>query len=130
MDAPLVLGFGLLCILVQLVTDYVDSSVTQEYFSLWPWAYSSPRNGMFYVRLFTQVLGHGGWEHLNSNLTIIILVGPQCETAYGWRALLGIMLLTALVTSSSHYLLAPKYALQLGASGIVFLFIVLNSLRE
>mmetsp|Transcript_136659 Transcript_136659/g.262614 ORF Transcript_136659/g.262614 Transcript_136659/m.262614 type:complete len:264 (+) Transcript_136659:66-857(+) len=129
-DAPVVLGFSAACIAIQAVTSYVWNEFTQTYFSLWPWAYTSFWQPLTYFRVFSQVLGHGGWDHLNGNLTIIILVGPPCETAYGARQLLVIMLLTAFVTSICHYALAPKFALQLGASGIVFMLIMLNSLRE
>lgn len=130
LDAPVTLGLMAASIVVQFLTDHVWSSLTQDYFSLWPWAYTSFWQPMTYLRLFTQVIGHGGWDHLLGNLTIIILVGPPCEAAYGARSLSVMMLITAFVTSVFHYAMAPKYALQLGASGIVFMLITLNSLKD
>lgn len=130
LDAPLVLGFSALCLLVHLGTVRLWSELTQNYFTLWPWMYSSPRTLMFYPRLVSHIFGHGGWEHLSGNMTLIILVGPSCETAYGARVLAFIMLLTALVTAAFHYLFAPVNAMQMGASGIAFMLIILHSMRD
>eukprot|EP00928_Gymnodinium_smaydae_P057425 TRINITY_DN40670_c0_g1_i1.p1 TRINITY_DN40670_c0_g1~~TRINITY_DN40670_c0_g1_i1.p1 ORF type:complete len:174 (+),score=20.94 TRINITY_DN40670_c0_g1_i1:109-630(+) len=85
---------------------------------------------MFYPRLVTHIFGHGGWDHLAGNLTLIILVGPSCEAGYGARLLMLIMLQTALVTALFHYLFSPSNAMQLGASGIAFMLIILNSMRD
>ncbi|CAE8726552.1 unnamed protein product [Polarella glacialis] len=130
MDAPVVLSLCGACVAVHLVTVLIWPSLTQDYFQLWPWAYSSPGRVMFYVRMVTQVLGHASWEHLSGNLTLLILVGPASEVAYGPQVLMRVMLLTAVVTSLFHYLLAPRNAVQLGASGIAYMLIMLNSLRD
>eukprot|EP00930_Biecheleria_cincta_P077840 TRINITY_DN65160_c0_g1_i1.p1 TRINITY_DN65160_c0_g1~~TRINITY_DN65160_c0_g1_i1.p1 ORF type:complete len:253 (+),score=36.49 TRINITY_DN65160_c0_g1_i1:54-812(+) len=130
MDAPCTLGLCACCLVVHLVTRYVWSTLTRDYFQLWPWAYASPWTPIFYIRMVTQVFGHGGWEHLSGNLSLLILVGPAAEAAYGTRVVLLVMLLTAITTSILHYLFAPAAAVQLGASGIVYMLIMLNSLRD
>jgi GlpG protein len=130
LDAPVVLGFSALCLAVHVITTRWWHTFTQDYFALWPWVYSRPSTLMFYVRFISQAIGHGGWDHLSGNLTLIILVGPSCEKGYGPQLLLMIMFLTAVVTSIFHYLFAPANAMQLGASGVAFTLITLSSLRD
>jgi GlpG protein len=129
-DAPIVLCFSAACLAVHVLTAHGLPDLTKDYFALWPWAYSSPWHFMFYPRLVSHVLGHGGWEHLMGNLTLIIVVGPACEVDYGPRMLSFIILVTALVTSIFHYIFAPKFAMLMGASGVAFMLIMLNSLRD
>lgn len=127
-DSPLILGIMGLCIAVQLVTDRFNANFTQQYFALWPWVYMSFFDLRTYLRIFTQVIGHGGWDHLIGNLTTMILVGPPCEEHFGtWKLFLCIVIM-AIATSFFHYLFAPAQAMQLGASGLVFELIVLHSL--
>lgn len=127
-DSPFILGTMGVCIVVQVVTDRIYAEFTQQYFALWPWAYTSFLNPMTYVRIFTQVIGHGGWDHLVGNLTTLILVGPPCEEHFGtWKLFLCVVIM-AIATSFFHYLFAPAHAMQLGASGMVFELIVLHSL--
>ena len=81
---------------------------------------------MTYVRLFTHVIGHVSFAHLLGNMSYILLLGPMLEEKYGWKNLLAVMLVTAAVTGLVHNLLFPRVYL-LGASGIVFAFILLTS---
>jgi membrane associated rhomboid family serine protease len=48
-------------------------------------------------------------------------VGPSCEREFGAFNLVKIMLWTALVSGLAHMLLGPANAIQLGASGVVFM---------
>lgn len=59
-----------------------------------------------------------------------LLVMPACERDYGAYNLLLIMLWAALASSVAHMLLGEDNALQLGASGVVFMLILLHSLVE
>ena len=74
-----------------------------------------------------HVLGHADYSHLIGNLMMILVVGPPLEEKYGSRALLWAILLTALVSGMVHWLFFPGTAL-MGASGIVFMMIVMSSL--
>ena len=56
----------------------------------------------------------------------ILLLGPMLEEKYSSRAILGGIAVTALATGIAHLLLDPGTAL-LGASGIVFMMILLAS---
>jgi membrane associated rhomboid family serine protease len=78
-----------------------------------------------WVTIFTHVLGHAHWAHLISNLTLVLLIGPMLEDSYGSRTLLLMMVTTALVTGILNVLFFNSFLL--GASGIVFMMILLSS---
>jgi len=79
------------------------------------------------VRLFTHILGHADLEHFLGNMVLLLVIGPPMEEKYGSKALLSGILLTAAVSGILHCLFFPTSAL-LGASGIVFMLIMLSSL--
>jgi membrane associated rhomboid family serine protease len=83
---------------------------------------ASARN---WITLFTHICGHANWTHLISNFTLILLIGPMLEENYGSRALLLMIIITALVTGVLNVFLF-KSAL-MGASGVVFMMILLSS---
>ena len=58
------------------------------------------------------------------NIMLILVVGPMLEEKYGSSNLIFVILSTALATGVAHLILVPGYAL-LGASGVVFAFIML-----
>jgi membrane associated rhomboid family serine protease len=91
-------------------------------FSVYRAPFSDP---LFYVRLFTHVLGHASFEHFFNNFIIILLIGPILEEKYGSRNLLILMVITAFVTGILHIILSNT--MLLGASGIVFFMILLAS---
>ena len=88
---------------------------------------SSPADPLFFVRLFGHVLGHAGWDHFISNMLLFLVIAPPLEERYGSRTLLSGILMTALVSGILQCVLFPSSAL-LGASGIVFMLIILSSL--
>ena len=89
--------------------------------------YHSPLTSpMTYVRFFTHVLGHSGWEHYIGNMMYILLLGPMLEEKYGSRAIIEIILITGIVTGLVTWFLFPGIAL-CGASGVVFAFIMMTS---
>lgn len=73
------------------------------------------------------MLGHGGWDHFLNNMLLLLVVGPPMEEKYGSLPLLKGILLTALISGILQCALFPRTAL-LGASGIVFMLIMLASL--
>ena len=79
------------------------------------------------MRLFGHILGHSGYEHFAGNMVLMLVVGPPMEEKYGSKILLAGVLLTALISGLLQCLLFPGTAL-LGASGIVFMLIMLSSL--
>ena len=88
-----------------------------------PFDYHNP---LTFLRLFTHVIGHADWNHLLGNLSFILLLGPLMEDRYGAPMLCLMMAVTALVTGVINACLIPTSLL--GASGIVFMLIVLASL--
>ena len=73
------------------------------------------------------MLGHASGEHYSGNIMLLLLTGPMLEEKYGSRRLLLVILCTALTTGILHLFLFPQYGV-LGASGIVFAFILLSSI--
>lgn len=125
-NAPLVLGFALACLAATLLGQVTGNSSTRSLFSTYRTSFGDP---LMYIRLFTHVLGHADFSHLIGNMAYILLLGPGLEEKYGWRKLLAVVLVTAVITGVIHNLLFPHTAL-LGASGVVFAFILLTSFTE
>ena len=90
---------------------------------------SSWRDPLSYIRLFGHVLGHADYSHYINNMLLFLLIGPPLEEKYGSRTIVLTMATTALVTGLVHFIFFPGSAL-LGASGIVFMMIVLSSFTE
>ena len=123
-NSPVILSFFFLS-LAALVLDYLTGGVTTAaLFSVYRAPLTSP---LTYVRLVGHVLGHAGWEHFLGNMLLLLVVGPPIEEKYGSRMLLEAIVLTALASGLLQFVLFPESAL-LGASGIVFMMIVLSSL--
>ena len=87
----------------------------------------SLKDPLFYIRLFGHVLGHASWDHFLNNMLLLLVVGPPMEEKFGSKPLLCGMVFTALVTGVLQCVLFPRSGL-LGASGIVFMLIMLSSL--
>ena len=108
-----------------LVLGWVSGGwTTWHLFSVYRSPLSDP---LTYVRLVGHVLGHAGYAHYLGNMMLFLVIGPPLEEKYGSRRLLLCILVTALVSGVVQVLFAPGTAL-LGASGIVFMLIVLSSL--
>ena len=123
-NAPAVLTFALLCVGAQLLSLLTAGASNNAVFSVYR---SSLLDPLTYLRLFGHVLGHAGWSHLINNLLFILILGPMIEEKYGTSNTVFIMLATALVTGIVSMVFFPHVRL-LGASGIVFAFILLASI--
>lgn len=86
---------------------------------------SSVFNPLTYVRLVTHIFGHTNWSHFMNNFLYILLIGPMIEEKYGSINLIIMILVTAIITGILNTLFSNKRIL--GASGIVFMLIVLSS---
>lgn len=123
-NSPVVLSFAGLS-LVALILGYITGGTsTLSLFSVYR---SSLLRPLTYVRLVTHVLGHSGYEHYISNMLMLLVIGPPMEEKYGSRALLRAIVVTAVVSGLVQMIFFPHTAL-LGASGIVFMLIVMSSL--
>ena len=122
-NSPVVLSFIIICFAVTLIGAITDGVVTKLLFMTY---HSSLTNIMTYLRLFTHVFGHMGWNHFISNASFLLLLGPMLEEKHGSKTLIKVMAITALVTGIVNYLFFWSVGL-CGASGIVFAFIILVS---
>ncbi len=84
--------------------------------------WSSPLD---WLNLVSYVLGHADWSHLLGNFSFILLLGPGLEKDYGKGDILIMMGITALATGLLNAVFFPS--MLLGASGIVFMMILLSS---
>lgn len=121
-NSPVVVWFSALSFLVLLFGFATNHESTNLFFTCYK---SDPSDVMMWVRMVTYVMGHSDMSHYVGNFFLIILLGPMLEEKYGSKALLIMMLLTAIAGGIVNVLIATS-ALR-GASGIVFMFIVLSS---
>ena len=122
-NAPVILTFALLSLLALLLGNWTNGTATHQYFSVYRASLSDP---LTYVRFIGHVLGHADYEHYMGNMLLLLLVGPGLEEKYGSGTMVWMILVTALVTGLVHFVFFPGSAL-LGASGVVFMMIVLSS---
>ena len=122
-NAPVILTFALLSLLALLLGNWTNGAATHQYFSVYRSSLSDP---LTYLRFIGHVLGHADYEHYMGNMLLLLLVGPGLEEKYGSGTMVWMILVTALVTGLVHFVFFPGSAL-LGASGVVFMMIVLSS---
>lgn len=123
-NSPVILSFFLVSLFALILGWLSNGRTTALLFSVYR---SSLLDPFTYVRFFGHVLGHADFEHFLGNMLMLLVVGPPLEERYGSKVLLTGILLTALVSGLLQAALFPDSAL-LGASGIVFMLIMLSSL--
>lgn len=124
-NAPVILGFTVACIILHIITACFWGEAAR-YFGC-PDTFK-PSKPMAYVRLVTHVFGHSGYGHLKGNMVNLLMVGPSAEHHFGSRHLVFIFSLVAVSSGIAHVAIGRSRSIQLGASGIVFAMILLNSL--
>lgn len=122
-NSPVIVSFALAALAALLLGRLTNGGSTLLLFSVYRSSLADP---LFYLRLFTHVIGHADLSHYIGNFTVILLVGPMLEEKYGSKRLLYMMLFTALITGVINVIFFPNTAL-LGASGIAFMLILLSS---
>ena len=122
-NSPVILGFTLACFIVLILDKVTGSASTLALFSVYRSSLASP---LTYIRFFGHVLGHASWDHFFGNIMMLLVVGPLLEEKYGSANILFVILATALVTGVINFIFFPHVQL-LGASGVVFAFILLAS---
>ena len=123
-NAPAVLTFTALCVIAQVISMLTRGESNRVLFSVYRASLLDP---LTWIRCFTHVLGHAGWEHLLGNIMYILILGPMIEEKYGTATTAFIMAATALVIGVINMVFFPGVML-LGASGIVFAFILIASI--
>ena len=122
LNAPVILGFSALCLIVTIL-GMSGGNILHNWFTTYRAPLTSPWT---YFRAFSHVLGHVSWAHFASNMAYILLLGPILEEKYGGKRIAGVILLTALATAVVNFIFFPGTGI-LGASGVVFAFILLTS---
>ena len=123
-NAPVVLSFALIALVVLGLDFVTGGATTSKYFCVYRSSFSDP---LTYLRLFTHVLGHGSYAHYIGNIMLMLVIGTTLEDKYGSKKLMFCILVTALISGLVQMFFFPSTAL-LGASGIVFMMIVMSSL--
>lgn len=125
-NSPIVLSFVIISF-ISLILGYVTGGLsTKLLFTVYRSSFLSP---LTYVRLFGHVLGHADASHFIGNMTLFLVIGPMLEEKYGSKNLLLMIIMTALITGLIEIVLFPNNGL-LGASGIVFMMIILSSVTS
>ncbi len=106
-----------------LISEATGGYLAKAWFATYP--QFDTTNPLFYWRLVSHIAGHQGWGHFMGNFSFILLLGPILEEKYGPRQLLIMMLTTATITGLLNAAVFPTGLM--GASGIVFMFIILSS---
>ncbi|NLD49337.1 MAG: rhomboid family intramembrane serine protease [Clostridiaceae bacterium] len=121
-NSPVILTMTLLSFAVMLLGYLTKGYTNSLLFSVYR---GSLTDVFFYFRLFGHVLGHVGWEHYINNFLLILVLGPMLEEKYGSKKILIMIVVTAFVTGILNILFSSSHLL--GASGIVFMLILLSS---
>jgi len=121
-NSPVILSFTFLALLSFLLCYLTNGVLTRLLFSNYKTSFLDP---MQYVRLFSYILGHANWAHFSGNFIIILIIGPMLEEKYGSKVIVQLILITAFVTGIIHTIFSGTALL--GASGIVYMFIILGS---
>lgn len=124
-NAPVVLTFALLSGLVLAASCIFGDGFLSTFFVTYRGSLLDP---LTYLRMFTYVLGHASLEHYVGNMMLFLLLGPGIEEKYGTKNTLLIIVITALSTAVINMIFTTSGLI--GASGIVFAFIVLSSMTS
>ncbi|MCO1603774.1 rhomboid family intramembrane serine protease [Desulfosporosinus nitroreducens] len=122
-NSPVTLTFALVSLVILLLGQITDGLSTNLLFSAYRSSWTDP---LTYFRLLGHVLGHVNWSHYSSNMVLFLVLGPILEEKYKSQSFLIMIAITAFVSGLLHVVLFPNTVL-LGASGIVFMMIVLSS---
>ncbi len=125
-NAPVTLSFVSICFIATLLGIASNGEITKALFMTY---HSSFLNPMTYIRFVTHVFGHSGWSHFIGNASYLLLLGPMLEEKHGSKAILEVILITAVSTGLINYFFFWNIGL-CGASGVVFAFIMLASFTD
>ncbi|AET69258.1 putative membrane protein [Desulfosporosinus orientis DSM 765] len=122
-NSPVTLTFTFLSLVILLLGYITGGQTTNLLFGVYRSSWGDP---LTYFRLFGHVLGHVDWSHYSSNMVLFLVLGPILEEKYESQSFLIMISITALVSGLFHVMFFSSTVL-LGASGIVFMMIVLSS---
>lgn len=122
-NSPVILTFAGICLIFLII-----NMITGDWFNrtfLVCYGHPSLLEPLTYVRPILYIFGHVGVEHFSGNMIMLLLVGPVVEEKYGsWNTAV-MILVTGVVSGILNSILFSKGVI--GASGIVFLMIILSA---
>lgn len=127
-NAPVTLTFALISLAALILGMISDDKITRTFFAV----YRSKVSFAWFIRLFGHSLGHVSFDHFFGNMTLFLLLGPILEEKYGSKNLLEMIAICSVVESVVQLVFMGNTGL-IGASGVVFMMIILTSavnLRE
>ncbi|MCR5800819.1 MAG: rhomboid family intramembrane serine protease [Lachnospiraceae bacterium] len=122
-NAPVVLGIVAISLVATILNYVTFGKSNRLLFSTYRASLASP---LTWLRAFGHVFGHKDWSHFAGNMSYLLLLGPMLEEKYSSRMLMIVTAITAFAAAVINYIFFPHAAL-LGASGVVFAFILLSS---
>ena len=124
-NSPVILTFAIICLGALILNTLTAGMTNNLFFSVYS---SSLLDPLTYVRLVGHVFGHADLNHFTGNITMLLIIGPLLEEKYGSRNIGIIMFITAVTTGLINMMFFSTGLL--GASGIVFAFILLSSITS
>ncbi len=121
-NSPVVLTFSIVSTIVYFLNSGLNGAL-DPLFILSPYFNFSSLSD--YLSVFLYIFGHGSMEHLMGNMMLLLLIGPVLEEKYGSQGIIFMIAVTAFITALLNILFFDTGLL--GASGIVFMFIILIS---
>lgn len=121
-NAPVILSFTIISLIVLIISELTDG----RFGSMLAVRRASFLDPLMYVRMITHIFAHSGIHHYTSNFLLILIIGPMVEEKYGSELLAVLIGITAVVTGVFNIIFLPGAA-TMGASGIVFMLVVLGS---
>ena len=122
-NSPVILTFAAICA-VSLILNFITRGLSNSLVFVC-YGHASLFDPLTYIRVFTYVFGHANFAHFAGNMTMLLLVGPIAEERYGsWN--MCIMIFVTAVAGGVLNMLFFSTGI-IGASGIVFLLIILSA---
>lgn len=122
-NSPVILTFSIICLVTLLVDMLTQGSSNRLLFVCY--GHANLLDPLTYLRMFSYVFGHANFAHFAGNITMLLLVGPIVENHYGsWNTVI-MMATTALAGGLLNMFFFDTGIL--GASGLVFLMIILSA---
>ncbi len=119
-NSPVVLTFSLLATAIFFIDQIIPLDIINSLF-----VYRGGFSLISLVQMILWPLGHASIDHLLGNITLILLIGPMLEEKYSSKTILILIIITTVVIGFFQAIIFSSGIL--GASGIVFMMIILTS---
>lgn len=121
-NSPVVLAFVAIASL-ELLADFITHGAIRPLFS--SHGNASLMSMLIMPGSFLHIFGHANFDHLVGNMMFLLLLGPILEEKYGSMTFMIMIGITAVSTAVLNAVFFSNGIL--GASGVVFMLIVLSS---